>query len=80
MYEKKVSVDGRKIIIKSNKPIEGRGVLRKIAEYAASTACLREEIPSIEAIISLDFFEESVDVSVKWLDSKNAIVKIRQKK
>lgn len=55
-------------------------MLRKIAEYAASTAGLKEEIPSIQAIIGLDFFKESVDVSIKWLDSKNAIVRIRQKK
>ncbi len=67
------------IIIKSNKPIEGKGVLQKVAEYATSSSGLSEEIPSIETIINMDFFNQNADIKIRWIDGKNAIVKIKQK-
>jgi hypothetical protein len=54
-------------------------VLQKVAEYATSSSGLSEEIPSIETIINMDFFNQNADIKIRWIDGKNAIVKIKQK-
>lgn len=54
-------------------------MLQKVAEYATSSSGLSEEIPSIETIINMDFFNQNADIKIRWIDGKNAIVKIMQK-
>lgn len=76
---KKVNVNGWNIIIKSNKPIEEKGVIQGIADYAVTASEAKDKVKSLEALIILDFFGGCADVSIDWIDEKTSIVKIRQK-
>ena len=40
-------------------------MLQKVAEYATSSSGLSEEIPSIETIINMDFFNQNADINRK---------------